>query len=83
MARQLGKGPSKADYKIQQKNIVAHSHDESCLDKAAPLGIPASFGRIELGLTAGEYYRRKHASGGRGYGRFYLHHVNGGWSKGA
>jgi hypothetical protein len=69
---------SKESPRLEQRDMTAVRRNGSVLDRAIPLGFPGSNSHVDVGVTAVEWYRRKHGRFGPGPGKFWpLHQLSG------
>jgi len=65
--------------KLTQGELLALWRGESVISRDVPLGYPSNNDRVEVGVPASVYYRRKHGRGGPGHGTYWPLHRHVGW----
>jgi hypothetical protein len=65
--------------RLSQQNLIAIWRSESVFDRAIPLGYPSNNDRVEVGLPASVWFRRKHGRGGPSPGKYWPSHLLSGW----
>ena len=55
--------------------MLRQCRNESILDHEIPVGLPAVFGKVEIGRTIAEYFKWKHGDSGPGPGKYYGLHM--------